>query len=60
MQRSTLGDEHPDTLTSMNNLATLLLGHGDLSPEFFRRFVCVPVSQIIADAEEFFASGGAF
>ena len=31
MQRSTLGDEHPDTLTSMNNLASLLLGRGKLS-----------------------------
>ena len=31
MQRSTLGDEHPDTLTSMNNLATLLLGQAELS-----------------------------
>ena len=31
MQRSTLGDEHPDTLTSMNNLAPLLLGRGKLS-----------------------------
>ena len=31
MDREDLGDEHPDTLTSMNNLAGTLLAQGDLA-----------------------------
>ncbi len=31
MRREILGDQHPDTLTSMNNLASLLQAKGELA-----------------------------
>ena len=31
MQRETLGNRHPDTLTSINNLGKLLIVNGDLA-----------------------------